>query len=211
MNGSLGGYVVAGDRTVVGAAVTILSGPGRAPDVAPMSDADGWFTLDNLAAGRWRLQAHAPDGTTGVASVDVWEDSLSEVTIVTGQEDEPGNDIFLDEDIQRDGPPSDDDDDLSNRDVAASRQPPRQAVQRRGGKGRVVGVKGRVSEPVSGRPVADVLVVLTDAPGPLRDRASITDEDGKFSILHVEPKEIDADVVYENSGQYEIIRPPTGQ
>lgn len=198
MNGSLSGYVVADDRAVVGAAVTIVSGPGRAPDVAPVSDTDGWFTLDDLAVGRWRLQAHAPDGTIGVASVDVWADSLSEVTIVMGQRDEPGADILLDKKVQRNGSPSNDD--VTNRDAAASRQPPQQAVHRRGGKGHVVGVKGRVSEPVSGRPVVDVLVVLTDAPGPLRHRASITDEDGKFSMLHVEPNEIDVDVVHENSG-----------
>lgn len=89
MVGTLCGYVVRGGRTVVDAAVTVEEGQGQHADMAPLSDSDGWFALDNLVPGRWRLRATAPDGGVGEASVDIWDQTLSEMTIEVGEGDCP--------------------------------------------------------------------------------------------------------------------------
>ena len=77
--------MVRGHQPVADAAITIVEGPGSHPDIAPISDADGWFALDNLPAGRWQLRARGADGTSAVSSVEIWDDSLSEVTIDLAQ------------------------------------------------------------------------------------------------------------------------------
>lgn len=81
MSGNICGYVVREGRAVTDAAVTVIAGPGGHIDLAPVTDEDGWFALDGLPAGRWRLGALSPDGNVGAAEVDVWDDSLSDVTI----------------------------------------------------------------------------------------------------------------------------------
>lgn len=81
MNGNVCGYVVRDGQAVAEATVTVEAGPGEHVDLAPLTDRDGWFALDGLAAGRWRLGATGPDGSVGWNDVDVFDDSLSEVTI----------------------------------------------------------------------------------------------------------------------------------
>lgn len=53
------------------AAVTVVRGAGPAPDIAPLTDAEGQFAFDGLAAGEWVLRAHGPGGETGEAIVRV--------------------------------------------------------------------------------------------------------------------------------------------
>lgn len=209
MSGNLCGYVVRDQQPVADAAITIVEGPGRHVDLAPLSDADGWFALDDLPAGRWRLRARGPDGASGEASVDIWDDSLSEVTIALGEASEPRPDIWREPDggeplpdlwREPDGgepglQPSErpgsgtDDDDLSNREaVELARRTSRPAGRGRKGQSRAPGsVMGRVTDAVTGQPVADALVVVTDGPGPLPDTAVTTDADGFFAIPAMEP------------------------
>lgn len=103
MSGNLSGYVVRGQQPVTDATVTIVDGPGSHIDIAPVSDEDGWFVLDDLAPGRWRLRAQGPDGSTGEAQVDIWDDTLSEVTIYLDRGGEPQPDLGLTVDAEAPG------------------------------------------------------------------------------------------------------------
>ena len=173
MRGNLCGYVVRDDTPIPDASITIVHGPGSHADIAPVSDADGWFALDDLTPGQWRLRANAPDGSSGEANVDVWANSLSEVTIP-----------------------------LAAARSAASKQRKKSAGVRRdagdhggtSGRGTVV---GRVTDSVSGEPVRNAPVVVTDGPGPLPDLAYLTDDNGQFTIPEMEPGDwvlsVDAD------------------
>lgn len=89
MNGNVCGYVVRDGRGVAEATVTVVDGPGEHVDLAPLTDQDGWFALDGLAAGRWRLVATGGDGSVGWNDVDVFDDSLNEVTIELGDPEPP--------------------------------------------------------------------------------------------------------------------------
>lgn len=100
MSGNLSGYVVRGQQAVADATVTIIDGPGGHMDIAPVSDEDGWFALDDLPSGRWRLRARDPEGSTGEASVDIWDDSLSEVTIHLGKSGGPQPDAWREADTE---------------------------------------------------------------------------------------------------------------
>lgn len=175
MRGNLCGYVVRDDMPIPDASITIVHGPGSHADIAPVSDADGWFALDDLTPGQWRLRADAPDGSKGEASVDVWENSLSEVTIPLG---------------------------AAVRSTAAKQRGKKPTPGKTSGNGRdgVRGrgtVVGRVTDSVTGEPVANAPVVVTDGPGPLPDLAYLTDDNGQFVIPEIEPGDwvltVDAD------------------
>lgn len=153
MSGDLCGYVVRDSRPVADATVGILGGPAAHPDLALVTDSDGWFCLDGLTAGRWRLQAHAPDGSSAEATVRVWDDSLSETTLS----------------LTRGGTRP------ANRDEPYSDEPGAESA-------RTGGVVGLVTDAVTGRPVPGALVLITDGPGPLPDAAVTTDADGVFSL-----------------------------
>ena len=83
--GSIRGRVVsaADARPVADATITVVFGAGPAPDIAPITNEDGWFAMDDLPCGRWRLRASGPGGEIGEAAVEVFDDALSEVTIET--------------------------------------------------------------------------------------------------------------------------------
>lgn len=83
MLGSLCGCVVrAEDESPIGGAtVTIVSGAGPAPDIAPLTNSAGWFALDALPAGVWVLRALGPGRETGQATVSVFDYALTDVTI----------------------------------------------------------------------------------------------------------------------------------
>ena len=66
---------------VSGATVLIVSGPGPAPDIAPITDDEGWFELDGLLPGSWHLRAVSPDGEQGEASASVPTGSTVEIEI----------------------------------------------------------------------------------------------------------------------------------
>lgn len=90
MIGRLIGRVVYADdgRPVANATVTILRGAGPAPDIAPMTDRNGSFALDDLPAGSWLLRAIGPGGEAGLAQVSVRPGSITDVVIkLTGHDD----------------------------------------------------------------------------------------------------------------------------
>lgn len=68
-------------QPVAGATLSVVSGEGREPDVLPVTDADGFFALDGLPEGEWLLRAMGPGQETGTATVHVFDNSLSDVTI----------------------------------------------------------------------------------------------------------------------------------
>ena len=168
MNGSLSGYVLRGDEPVSDAAISIVVGVGSYPDIAPLTDSNGWFVLDDLNPGRWRLRATATDGTAAEADVEVWANSMSEVTIALDPALKP-----------------------ASKPRGRKTGPPR---RNESGYGRVV---GRVTDSATGDPVVGAPVVVTDGPGPLPDLAFLTDEHGDFVIPEISPGDwvlrVDAD------------------
>jgi hypothetical protein len=59
----------------------VIAGPGPYPDIAVMTDDDGRFSLDDMAAGDWRLGARSANGATGEASVAVGSSAAAEAVI----------------------------------------------------------------------------------------------------------------------------------
>lgn len=82
MRGSVGGFVVRREdgAPVADAAIEVVRGVGRAPDIAPTTNSVGWFVLDELPAGEWVLAATSGTGR-GQAAVHVFDNAESEVTI----------------------------------------------------------------------------------------------------------------------------------
>lgn len=81
MSGSISGYVVQDGRPVADATVTVLAGSGPYPDLAALTDNDGWFTFDGLETGQWVLRAYGENGSFGDAVTPVFDHSMSDVTI----------------------------------------------------------------------------------------------------------------------------------
>ena len=67
--GSIHGQVVDHKGGVAEATVVVLRGPGPVPDIAAVTDGDGWFVFDGLPAGSYRLRAVGPDGDQGEADL----------------------------------------------------------------------------------------------------------------------------------------------
>ncbi len=158
MSGNVCGYVVRGEQPVADAAITVVQGPGDHVDLSPLTDNDGWFALDDLQAGRWQLRAYAPDGSAGEAAVDIWDDSLSEVTIsvADAQYPTPTNgrpDVWREPDPDLDAP------------RPRYRKPRRPAnedlppAERPAVPGSVF---GQVTDATTGAPVAGAVVLVTD-------------------------------------------------
>lgn len=83
MNGRLTGRVIYADdgQPVADATVTILRGAGPAPDIAPTTDGNGNFALEDLPGGSWLLRAVGPGGETGLAQVSVRPGSITDALI----------------------------------------------------------------------------------------------------------------------------------
>lgn len=83
-HGSVDGQVIraATGEPVEDASVTVVRGAGPAPDIAPLTDAQGRFRLDSLPTGDWTLRAMAPGGGTGEATVRVLPGRIVGLTIV---------------------------------------------------------------------------------------------------------------------------------
>jgi uncharacterized GH25 family protein len=81
--GSVQGRVVhAGSGApVADATIAVIAGPGPYPDIAVMTDDDGRFTLDDMAAGDWRLGARSANGEAGEASIAVGSSAVMEAVI----------------------------------------------------------------------------------------------------------------------------------
>lgn len=94
MTGGVRGRVVDADdgRPVPEAAVSVVRGPGPAPDIAPLTDEDGRFALDGLPVGDWRLRAIGPAGEAGEATVLVAAGTDAQVVIAVSGEATPEGD-----------------------------------------------------------------------------------------------------------------------
>lgn len=66
---------------VADATIAVIAGPGPCPDIAVMTDDDGRFVLDDMAAGDWRLGARSANGETGEASVAVGSSAVADAVI----------------------------------------------------------------------------------------------------------------------------------
>jgi hypothetical protein len=83
-HGSVNGNVVrAGTgEPVQDASVSVVKGAGPAPDIAPLTNAEGRFILDGLPPGDWTFRARGPDGEMGEAAVRVLAGKAVDMTIV---------------------------------------------------------------------------------------------------------------------------------
>ncbi|MEJ7806191.1 MAG: carboxypeptidase-like regulatory domain-containing protein [Telluria sp.] len=81
--GRISGQVLRADReeVVADATIGITQAAGPVPDIAMVSDADGCFTLGELAAGTWTLRACGPAGESGEVSAHVAPGAVSTVRI----------------------------------------------------------------------------------------------------------------------------------
>jgi hypothetical protein len=152
--GSLRGNVIRADthEPVGQVTIMIVSGPAAAPDVAPVTDRDGWFALDDLAPGDWQLRADGPNGETGEATAHVEGGALSEVTILVAGGD--GDEVL------------------------ARTAPPRTANRRR--RLMTSRVRGRVVRADTGEPVADAAITASGGSGAAPDIAPLSNADGLF-------------------------------
>lgn len=227
MSGNLCGYVVRGSRPVADVTITVLEGPGPHPDLAPVTDGHGWFCLDNVRQGRWRLRAHAPDASTADATAHVWDDSLSEVTIHLAEggteplpeptpepvaEPTPDTDGDIDSHgNEQDGPQAGPARRGRGKHPAAGRPgTPGRAAARTSTRGRRSparpgGVIGRVTDTVTGQPVPDALVIVTDGPGPLPDAAVRTDANGVFRITGLPAGDWALHVDHHHAGRADVV------
>lgn len=83
MTGSVRGRVVRADTglPVDNATIGILRGAGPAPDIAPLSDADGRFAMDGLPPGEWVIGAIDPDGRRGSVEFRIGKSAVADVVI----------------------------------------------------------------------------------------------------------------------------------
>lgn len=154
MPGGVRGRVVRlyNGKPVPGVTITVVSGEGTEPDVAPVTDDEGWFALDGLPAGEWLLRALGPAGETGTATVQVFDNALSDVTIEVG------------------GLPR------APRRGGGIRPPNRTERGMRGS------VRGRVVRMDNGEPVADATITVVSGAGPAPDIAPLTNDAGVFNL-----------------------------
>jgi hypothetical protein len=68
-------------QPVADATISIIRGAGPAPDIAPITNQQGRFSLDGLPPGEWHLGALGPGGETGQATVRVSPGAVSNVVI----------------------------------------------------------------------------------------------------------------------------------
>jgi hypothetical protein len=82
LHGGIHGQVVYRDngKPLESAAVVVVQG-GPSPDIAPLTDSEGWFTLDMLPEGEWLIRAHGSNGELGEATVKVSAGSVTPVVI----------------------------------------------------------------------------------------------------------------------------------
>lgn len=66
---------------VAGATVVLDTGPGPAPDIAAVTDAQGTFSFHGLIPGQWLLVALTSDGGRGEAWFRASNDDVAEATI----------------------------------------------------------------------------------------------------------------------------------
>ena len=89
MVGSVRGRVVRSQdgQPMPDASITVVSGAGPAPDIAPLTNQEGAFSLDGLPPGEWVLRAIGPEGETGEATALVSAGSVADVTLYVSTSD----------------------------------------------------------------------------------------------------------------------------
>lgn len=136
------------------ATILLVSGPGAVPDHVYVASSEGWFELNEMPVGDWLLRARDEAGATGIATVRVTHNALSEMTIAV------------------DGLP-----------VTERPSPPyTPSADTQGGtamKGRLI---GHVIYADDGSPAADATVTILRGAGPVPDIAPITASDGSFAL-----------------------------
>jgi hypothetical protein len=207
MRGSIGGWVVRdGDGSAVaGATGTVVHGEGTLPDLALETNREGWFAIDGLAAGNWVLRVFGPNGGTGVATVPVFENAVSDVTIrldglrrwltatlsgiKDGSSDVASAGAFADVasgpsrgqiDGERAGSTAEDE-------MTANAPRRNMRAIERTESNRAGSVQGRVVRASSGAPVPDATVGFVRGSGPAPDMAPLTDALGRFVIDGLTP------------------------
>ena len=71
-----------GGEPLGGASVGIGYGMVPLPDIAIVTNSDGWFALDDLPAGEWGLRACGPAGEVGEVMARVRSGQVSEIVIL---------------------------------------------------------------------------------------------------------------------------------
>lgn len=203
MSGNLCGYVVRNGTPVPDAAISVVEGPGQYPDLAPLSDASGWFALDRLQPGLWRVSALAPDGGSGEASFEIWDNSLSEVTIELGQAPQgagQGQWSAFD--------PSNSAGQL-NAQNPINATPDNQSISGDGQRSDAGRIVGRVSDIITGEPIADVHISAIEGPSSLGGETR-TDSAGGFAIADLSPGDwvLRIDLDAERSADLAVTVPP---
>lgn len=191
MPGSVNGYAVRAHdgRPIAGATITVVRGAGPVPDIAFITDADGYFGLDGLQTGEWELRAFGPTGGKGEATVPVFDNAVSDVTIVLD-----GLHRWLADALTgvTDG----------STDVASENQSSELKVEQEmasRAKGRPVrstgktqtaapgSLRGRVLLADNGMPLSDATVSVVSGVGLAPDIAPMTDAVGRFSFEGLTP------------------------
>lgn len=155
MRGSVLGYVVRAQDggPVADATVAMVRGPGPAPDIAFITDDAGGFVLRDLPRGKWVLSATSPDGLNRTATVYVFDNALSEVTIELPELKGGG---------QR------------GNGRGRRNKPGRWACG---------DVQGRVMQAENGAPVAGAVIGVVDGPKSPLQPTAVTDRSGYFLLL----------------------------
>jgi hypothetical protein len=161
MPGGVRGRVIRLDngKPVPGATITVVSGEGTEPDVAPVTDDDGSFALDGLPPGEWLLRALGPAGEVGNATVQVFDTAVNDVTIEVGGE------------------------------PRAPRRGGGTRPSHRTERGMRGSVRGRVVRVDNGEPVPDAAITVVRGAGSAPDIAPLTNDAGVFNLDGLPPGE----------------------
>jgi hypothetical protein len=186
MLGSVNGNVMRAydRRPIAGATITVVQGAGPVPDIAPVTDEDGYFALDGLPTGEWVLRAVGPSGGEGEAAVPVFENAVSEVTILLDGVHRWVADALIG---VTDG--SIDVASTSAHSTLATEGPRRAKGSQASSTGNAPpgSLRGRVLLAGSGTPLSDATVSVVRGPGSAPDIAPITDAAGRFSFDGLTP------------------------
>jgi len=156
MRGSVCGYVVRADdgTPVAKTTIDVVSGPGSAPAPVVVTDSDGSFALTDLSEGEWVLSARSPSGCGQTATVHVFDNALSDVTI--GVTESPR---------------------VAQR-VATGQKIKKNKMER----GMSGSVRGRVMRADNGKPLEDATITVVRGSGPAPDISPLTDRAGWFVL-----------------------------
>jgi uncharacterized GH25 family protein len=190
MLGSVNGNVMRAydGRPIAGATITVVYGAGPVPDIAPVTDEDGYFALDGLQTGEWVLRAVGPTGGEGEAKVPVFDNAVSDVTILLNGVHRWMADALIGV--------TDGSADVASTRVDSTRMTTETAQHAKGPQVSSTGktqtappgsLQGRVLLEDTGMPLSDATVSVVRGAGPAPDIAPMTDAAGRFSFDGLTP------------------------